>query len=515
MNSLPAYTFERVSTAEQEHGFSPEAQRRNTSMYCDVHNLRVVKEFSFHETASNWKKRTKFIDMLEEAIREKIYDIVTDKIDRLLREYHGIIKIDEMLDLGFRFHFVRDNLILDKNCTSSERLRFNLQVTLAKYYVDNLRDEIQKGRHERIENGWYPGKPPIGYLNLRESKSKSIIIVDHDTASFVINAFELFSTGKYSYDSLHAELKRRCPQAFKASVPPGRRNLEKLLQNPFYYGAFRLKGELYKGKHPPLISHRLFHDVQMILRNRKGLYRSRERGKLEFIGFARCLKCNAAFTGEIKKNRHGKLYHYYRCSNPKCSAQKKVINEQNFLKLWQEPLRNLSYSPDMVRAFRDILVEHHKTELQVFQENIRELNTRHAEITARIHAAYDDKLRGQIPSDIFNDMYERMQLERNEVEAQLRSHNNADKEYIEFGLTLIELVSKCSDIYELSKNPSLNRQLLEIVLSNPRTDGLTIQYDYKKPFDLLAKIGSKQNWWRRRESNPRPQVIHCRAKLHA
>lgn len=236
---------------------------------------------------------------------------------------------------------------------------------------------------------------------------------------------------------------------------------------------------------------------QTILDIRKGKYKNRERGKLVFLGFARCLKCDAAFTGEVKKSRHNHIYHYYRCSNPKCEAQKKVISEANFIRLWSPAIKDLHYPPEMVELFRNILLEHHKRELEMFQENVRELNRQHEELTTKLHAAYDDKIKGLLPSDMFNEIFQKFQIQRQEIETQLRGLTAADDEYIEFGATLIETTANAWFYYENSENLEKKRKLLETILSNPKTDGVNIQFDYRKPFDLLSKIEEETEWWRR------------------
>lgn len=112
------------------------------------------------------------------------------------------------------------------------------------------------------------------------------------------------------------------------------------------------------------------------------------------------------------------IYHYYRYSNPKCEAQKKVIFETNVIRLWSPAIKDLHYPPEMVELFRNILLEHHKRELEMFQENVRELNRQHDELTTKLHAAYDDKIKGLLPSDMFNEIFQKFQVQRQEIEIQ-------------------------------------------------------------------------------------------------
>ena len=51
--------------------------------------------------------------------------------------------------------------------------------------------------------------------------------------------------------------------------PMSRSAVSRMLRNPLYYGEFDWKGQLYKGKHEPLISKELFDTVQSLFNVRK------------------------------------------------------------------------------------------------------------------------------------------------------------------------------------------------------------------------------------------------------
>jgi len=40
-----------------------------------------------------------------------------------------------------------------------------IKVLMAKYYVDNLSEEVRKGMKEKAEQGQWPSVAPIGYIN--------------------------------------------------------------------------------------------------------------------------------------------------------------------------------------------------------------------------------------------------------------------------------------------------------------------------------------------------------------
>ena len=48
------------------------------------------------------------------------------------------------------------------------------------------------------------------------------------------------------------------------------------------------------------------------------------------------------------------------------------------------------------------------------------------------------------------------------------------------------------------------RQLLKTILLNPKLDGATLQFEYKKPFSMFEKGLSNEKWRDGRDLNPRP-----------
>jgi site-specific DNA recombinase len=132
----------------------------------------------------------------------------------------------------------------------------------------NLRDETRKGLRGRLNQGIYPYKAPLGYLDQGRGKLKT---PDPARAPLVREMFELYATGQYSLRSLAKEMERRGLKS-RTGRPVSRSSIEKLLANPFYTGVIRIlrTGETYTGAHEPLITVSLFERVQDIKAGRYG-----------------------------------------------------------------------------------------------------------------------------------------------------------------------------------------------------------------------------------------------------
>ena len=70
----------------------------------------------------------------------------------------------------------------------------------SKLFVDNLRENVTRGMRNKAKRGIYPAKPPIGYLNNRNTK---MIDPDPKYVSLVVSLFKKYSTGKDSNDDIH------------------------------------------------------------------------------------------------------------------------------------------------------------------------------------------------------------------------------------------------------------------------------------------------------------------------
>jgi hypothetical protein len=88
----------------------------------------------------------------------------------------------------------------------------------------------------------------------------------------------------------------------------------------------KYKGEIFEGKHEPLISKKLFDKVQEMLKE-KGRPQKIKKHNFAFVGLMKCL-CGALITAEIKIKKNGRKYIYYRCTKKKGQCQEKYLREE-------------------------------------------------------------------------------------------------------------------------------------------------------------------------------------------
>jgi len=203
-NLTKAILYARVSSKEQEEtGYSLDAQEKLLKDYAAKNGFEIMKIFKITESASGKQIRKTFNEMLGYAERNKISIILCEKIDRLTRNIKDAAIVSDWIsgDEARQVHFVKENFILSKNTRAHENLVWDMKVAIARFYTNNLSEEVRKGQKEKLAQGWLPTKPPLGYRTIGD-KGHKIHIIDEEKAPLVKKIFELYSSGNYSLNEL-------------------------------------------------------------------------------------------------------------------------------------------------------------------------------------------------------------------------------------------------------------------------------------------------------------------------
>ncbi|MEK7550808.1 MAG: recombinase family protein [Patescibacteria group bacterium] len=155
---MKAVIWNRVSTREQEQGYSLEAQAKGNGEYAKRTGFDDIKSFSVSESASKSEQRKIFDQMMQYANEHGVKDIISEKVDRFTRRIKEAAAIhDWLIEDGQRqLHFVKESLVINRDSKSHEKFLLNMKVAVAQFYADNLSEEVKKGQQGKIESGWYP-----------------------------------------------------------------------------------------------------------------------------------------------------------------------------------------------------------------------------------------------------------------------------------------------------------------------------------------------------------------------
>ena len=361
---------------------------------------------------------------------------------------------------------------------------------MARNYIDNLREEVRKGMREKAEQGIYPSRPPLGYLN---NKLQHTIEVDPAKAPIAKRMFELYASGKYSLSALRANIKDEFGQNLAKSY------LERLLKNPFYVGLFIWEEKTYKGTHTPLISMEQFNAVQSVFRG----YGKPKYGKHDFAfrGLLHCAYDNCLVTAELKKNK----YTYYRCTGYRGKCSLPYFREEELGDRLGHILKDIHIPDDILVQLEHVLLSD-KNQQETIQNQQRErLQQRLNAVQHRLEQAYVDKLDGKITEEFWAKRSALWQQEEQQILLAIQGLAQANPDRMIDAMRTLELANKAYFLY-VKQEPAEKAKLLRIVLSNCAIDSASVYPTYRKPFGLILQHAKNGEWRARRDSNSRPSA---------
>ena len=185
-----AVLYARVSSKDQEReGFSIPAQLKLLRQYAREQHLTIVREFVDVETAKQ-SGRGGFGEMIAVLRSDSsCRTILVEKTDRLYRNIKDWMTVD---DLDAIIHFVKENAVVSKDSRSSDKFLHGIKVLMAKNYVDNLSEEVKKGLLEKAEQGHWPSRAPVGYV---DNLATHRIDVDRTRGPMISQLFEWYASG--------------------------------------------------------------------------------------------------------------------------------------------------------------------------------------------------------------------------------------------------------------------------------------------------------------------------------
>ena len=477
MTNKQVVIYARVSSKEQEReGFSIPAQLKLLRDYAKKKGFEIVQEYSDAETAKK-AGRTNYNAMLAFLkANPDIRTVLVEKTDRLYRNFKDYVTLE---DYDLEVHLVKEGSIISKNSKSHDKFIHGIKVLMAKNYIDNLSEEIAKGLHEGLEQGYWPFQPPYGY----KRGEKKALYIDPLRVMFIRRAFELFATGEYSIRKLCEKLyldgyyyQQNKPKITKTV-------LEGMLKNVIYTGQMRCNGIVYQGKHPAIVSFDLFNKAQQAFQK---VSKSKVRKNFHFLypGIAKCEVCGYAISGERKK--YEKVY--YRCTHndPSCTNTL-CISEKEMTASFRRHLLRIALDEKLYELVKTSLAESLKDEQNYHRNEVKRLNKEIEECTETLKKMYLDQLNKVIDMDLWITFKNEYEFKLNRLNAELQRHQNANIDYLGTGMKILDVCKKASMPYsELS--PEMIAQLVRQTYSSVTVKDKKVKMTFAEPFATLEKL---------------------------
>ena len=470
----------KSSEDEERQALSIEAQLTELREFAKQNNLFVVKEFYESKTAKE-PGREVFNFMMSEIEKGNAQGILAWNPDRLARNSIDGGRVIYLVDTGKIQSLKFPTFWFEP--TPQGKFMLSIAFGQAKYYTDNLRENILRGIRQKIRRGELPAKAPLGYFN--EPKLRTIE-PDKKTFNKVKEILRAFATSEYTLTKIQGKMFS-LGLVGKTGKPLHLSTIQKILTNPFYYGHFRYRGEIHQGSHKPMISKKLFDQIQEALVSNGKPRKKRGSKDFQFLNFAVCGECGYSITAERHIKKSGLKFIYYRCTHKsktqKCS-QSRFLRKEKLAEQIKIICRKVSLPDEWREKYLAKVSEWEKENRQSSDFFAQNLKTELEKIKTKINRLMDAYLEGGLELPEFQLKKNDLMSGKKKIEEKLSDFEQKGNHWLELVKNWIIEANQPKN-FALSKDFSEMKNFLQKIGSNRRIFDQRLFVDFKKPWNYL------------------------------
>lgn len=215
-----------------------------------------------------------------------------------------------------------------------------------------------------------------------------------------------------------------------------------------------------------------------------------------FSGLVRCGCCGSLMTCETKVKDDKHSYNYLKCNKLRSKCSQKPINEAKVLKqLEQELSLPLAISDDMLKNIKA------EVKKQLKEENIntaslkRDITIKLSGLDEQLKTLFRGYIQGKCDEKMYNELKTEIELEKEKLQKDMDRYLEIDTDTDEMLANIAEIAA---NVGKFLKSPiiSQKRDILNLILSDCKTEGKNLCFSIAKPFDKLLKTPEINKWCR-------------------
>ena len=277
--------------------------------------------------------------------------------------------------------------------------------------------------------------------------------------------------------------------------------MQRILQNPFYYGCFQYKGELYEGVHEPIISQQLFEKVQRVIADRGKPRKENQDYNFTFTGIFKCGECGRSITAERHVKKSGLVFRYYRCTKKDTNCQQRFLNEKDLFNQLNDIFQKVALPNDWLEPIQKKLDEEEKQISHLSKSFAQNLQKEMGEIEVKLSKLLDIQLDGSISLEEYKQKKEELINRKTELKQKLIDFGRKGNYWLEPMRNFI-LEAYQANFLTNSENLEEKRSLLQKIGSNWQLCDKKVRFEALNEWALLVQRPRFPNWSGIRESNP-------------
>ncbi|MEK7631671.1 MAG: recombinase family protein [Patescibacteria group bacterium] len=491
------FLYARKSTDNEERQvLSIEAQIAELKEFATKNQLEIVEEMTESMTAKQ-PGRPVFNEMLTRIENDEADGIIAWNPDRLARNAVDGGQIIHLIDQGKIQALKFPTYWFEP---SSQGL-FMLQIAFgqAKYYIDNLSENVKRGQRQKLRRGEYPSRALIGYVNNLRNHT---IEIDPERAPKVKQLFEAYATGKYTLKAMQKLSLSLGLVGLCEKKPLALSVIQNLLKKNFYLGLFVFNGETYEGKHPPLIDKALFDTVQQVMKDNGKPRKVTEELLFPYRGLFKCAECGCAITGERHTKKSGLVFRYYRCTKKKNVCRQKYVSEKILTEQINKMISIVALPDDMAKPMLEQVDNWQSEESTTSALAAADVKQKLSNTEKQLSRLLDAHLQGSIEAYEYQSKKSELMTEKVALKQKLGQISRQGVRWLEPMRKWIQEAHQAHFILH-QENLQAKAELIRKIGSNRLLNSGNAAVVREKEWKIFPENSRFTDWRGKKESNPR------------
>ena len=323
-----AVIYQRVSSKEQEFGFSPEVQIEVCRKWADRNGYEVVKSFEGeYESAKSDVNRKRFKQMLDfvKDRKNKIDAVIVYSTSRFSRTgVESFSIVEELKKKGITVFSATSSY--DARTPDGEMMQ-GYELVQARHDNAVKSQAVKDASEKALRSGRWITRVPIGYDMVTTRKEQTISV--NTQGVLIRKAFKMKADENLTNEEVRVRMKNM-------GLNFDKQKWSRIFSNIFYAGYFShpfLQGDIIKGPHEPLVSLENFFKVNNITMktHSRGYETKTDKEYAPLLCSIRCPVCGHNLTASVStklRKLYGREVGYYVCcrKNCKCNVSAKKAN---------------------------------------------------------------------------------------------------------------------------------------------------------------------------------------------
>ena len=283
-----------------------------------------------------------------------------------------------------------------------------------------------------------------------------------------------------------------------------------MFKNPFFHGVMAFNGELYEGRHEPIITKRLFDRVQEVTAQ-KSKPKTPQLKPYLYRGLFRCGECGCFITTETQKG-----HNYLRCTKRLVPCTQKYVREEAIAVQVDRTIERVALESTIADKMIRQLEKERTAAAKGQEAAIAGLKADVATCEKQIDLLLDMRLNEQISETEYVSKKHILVNQKAELKGKLEAFEHNRQNRFEPAIQFV-LEAKQATFLLAEGNREKNRDFLKKIGSNFQVAEKSLAVELKNPWNLLAEFNSarttktaaggeisqKSEWRREGDSNPR------------